>query len=219
MPGLRNSGIDTSAWYLAGYSGTELLVNDPRFIDPEAVFGGNLPAALVPGWSLLLPYQGTSVNYIVARSFPDPPALVVTGAELALEPDLLRLIPLTIDLPGLSSVRLNTYKDSSESTAHVLPPRIIFQYIAPAGRAFVSADLFEIDRANGFGFVTGVGALSTIELSPGVTGIIYYGIPASGPPIVIQEGGNSTITVTLDDASTETIQFAYEWYSPADLPG
>lgn len=43
MPGLRNSGIDTSAWYLAGFSGTELLVNDPRFIDPEAVFGGNLP--------------------------------------------------------------------------------------------------------------------------------------------------------------------------------
>jgi hypothetical protein len=43
MPGLRNSGIDTSAWYLAGYSGTELLVNDPKFINPATVFGGFLP--------------------------------------------------------------------------------------------------------------------------------------------------------------------------------
>lgn len=39
MAGLRNSGVDTSAWYLAGFSGTEL----PGAYDPEVLFGGTLP--------------------------------------------------------------------------------------------------------------------------------------------------------------------------------
>lgn len=48
MAGLRNGGIDTSKWYLPGYAGVELLVGDPRFYDPDTLFGGNLPTGPAP---------------------------------------------------------------------------------------------------------------------------------------------------------------------------
>lgn len=90
MPGLRNSGIDTSAWYLAGYSGTELLVNDPRFIDPTAVFGANLPVAagldpigtiqvVTPGYRIESPLASFPAFGLEAAGLVNTPIFSVLG--------------------------------------------------------------------------------------------------------------------------------------------
>lgn len=220
MPGLRNSGINTSAWYLAGYSGTELLVNDPKFIDPTAVFGAHLPTlvASLDTMNLVLTFGGAGImrgweyNVLGLSGLTGP--TVVQNADLEISNALLVELgraPVT----GYYQTALETRLDNVSLWSGL---RSRYTYTPEPGVTLVSATYTEL-TLTGSGPTTASTALGfpTAEsIIIDLRGPTLDSTP--DPELTLAESGTGNLDLLLSNGQTRRIQVTWSVNAPAVFP-